>query len=57
MIGIIGFGRFGALTARYLAEDCRVLVCSNSQPAAAIEAVGASKAALEVVYAQAYVIL
>ncbi len=57
MIGIIGFGRFGALTARYLAEDCRVLVYSNSQPAAAIEAVGASKATLEEVCAQPYVIL
>jgi lactate dehydrogenase-like 2-hydroxyacid dehydrogenase len=25
MIGIIGFGRFGKLTARYLAEDFGVL--------------------------------
>lgn len=57
MIGIIGFGRFGALTARYLAEDCKVLVCSNSQTDAAIEAVGASKATLEEVCAQPYVIL
>ena len=57
MIGIIGFGRFGALTARYLAEDCTVLVCSGSQPAAAIEAVGASKATLEEVCDQPYVIL
>ena len=47
MIGIVGFGRFGALAARYLAVDCRVLVYSKSQPAFAIEAVGASKATLE----------
>lgn len=57
MIGIIGFGRFGALTARYLAQDYNVLVCSGSQSAAAIEAVGASKASLEEVCAQPYVVL
>jgi prephenate dehydrogenase len=29
MIGIIGYGRFGQLTARYLAEDCQVRVSSR----------------------------
>jgi prephenate dehydrogenase len=57
MIGLIGFGRFGALTARYLAQDCRVLVCSSSQPDKVIEAVGATKASLKEVCRQPYVVL
>jgi prephenate dehydrogenase len=57
MIGIIGCGRFGALTARYLAEDCKVLVYSSSQTAAAIEAVGALKASLAEVCAQPFLVL
>jgi prephenate dehydrogenase len=31
MIGIIGYGRFGELAARYLADDYDVLVCSRRQ--------------------------
>ena len=57
MIGIIGFGRFGTLTARYLAQDFNVIVSSGSQSAAVIEAVGASKASLEDVCAQPFVVL
>jgi prephenate dehydrogenase len=57
MIGLIGFGRFGALTARYLAEDCKVRVYSSSQTAAAIEAVGAFKASLAEVCAQPFLVL
>jgi prephenate dehydrogenase len=57
MIGVVGFGRFGALTARYLAENCRVLVYSRSQSATAIEAVGASKAPLEDTCRQPFLVL
>lgn len=57
MIGMIGFGRFGALAARYLAEDYKVLVHSRSQPAAAIEAIGASRTSLEEACRQPYLIL
>ena len=57
MIGVIGFGRFGALTTRYLAQDYKVLVSSGSQSEATIEAVGASKASLEDVCAQPFVVL
>jgi prephenate dehydrogenase len=57
MIGVVGFGRFGALAARYLAADCKVLVYSSSQPASAIEAVGASKTSLEVACQQPYLVL
>jgi len=57
MIGMIGFGRFGALAARYLAENCRVLVYSRSQPAAAIEAVGASPTSLAEACRQPYLVL
>jgi len=57
MIGIVGFGRFGALAARYLAADCRVVVYSGSQPASVIEATGASKTSLEEVCRQPFIIL
>ena len=57
MIGLIGFGRFGALTARYLAQDCRVMVYSSSQPEDVIRAVGAKRAALEEVCAQPILVL
>ena len=57
MIGIVGFGRFGALAARYLAADCKVLVYSSSQTASAIEAVGASKTTLEEACGQPYLVL
>ena len=57
MIGVVGFGRFGALAARYLAADCKVMVHSGSQPASAIEAVGASKSSLEEACRQPFVVL
>ena len=57
MICVVGFGRFGALTARYLAQDGRVLVSSGSRGADAIEAVGAVKAGLEEVCRQPFVVL
>lgn len=57
MIGVIGFGRFGALTARYLARDYAVRVYSGSRSAAAIKAVGAAKASLAEVCAQPYLVL
>jgi prephenate dehydrogenase len=57
MIGVVGFGRFGALAARYLASDGKVLVYSGSQPASAIEAVGASKTSLEEVCRQRFLVL
>ncbi len=57
MIGIVGFGRFGALTARYLADDYPVKVHSRSQPRKAIEAVGASKSSLADVCKQPFVVL
>jgi len=37
MIGIIGFGRFGKLTARYLAEDFDVFVFNRSDKSAEIK--------------------
>jgi len=57
MIGIVGFGRFGALAARYLAADGKVAVYSGSQPARAIEAVGASKTSLKDVCRQRFLVL
>ena len=57
MIGVVGFGRFGALAARYLAADCKVLVYSGSQPASAIEAVGAFKTSLKEVCRQPFLVL
>lgn len=57
MIGIIGFGRFGALTARYLARDLAVLVLDSGAKAEAIRAVGAASASLEEICRQEIVIL
>jgi len=57
MIGIIGFGRFGELMARYLAEDFEVLVYNRTDKDAEIEKAGARPASLEKVCAQDYVIL
>jgi prephenate dehydrogenase len=57
MIGIIGFGRFGALTARYLAQDKPVGVFSRSQPAPKIKAAGALPLSLEEVCRQPFVII
>lgn len=57
MIGLMGFGRFGALTARYLARDFTVRVFSRSHSAEAIAASGAQASSLEDVCQQAFVIL
>jgi prephenate dehydrogenase len=57
MIGIIGFGRFGKLMARYLAADFEVLVNNRTDKNAEIEAVGAHPASLQEVCVQDYVIL
>ena len=45
------------MTVRYLARDCRVVVCSRSQSEVSIEAVGASKTSLDEACAQPFVIL
>ncbi len=57
MIGIIGFGRFGGLTTRYLARDFKVRVVSRKGNASAIKAVGGIPASMETVCAQKYIIL
>jgi prephenate dehydrogenase len=56
-IGIIGFGRFGALTARYLSTDFSVVVSTRSEKDAEILACGASPASFEEVCGQPVVIL
>ena len=57
MIGLIGIGRFGALTARYLAEDQTVHVYSRSQTAGRIAAVDAVASSLAQVCQQRFVIV
>jgi len=57
MIGIFGFGRFGELTARYLAEDFPVVVRDTGGNAKRIEAVGARAADLETTAGQEILIL
>ncbi|MFH1982681.1 MAG: prephenate dehydrogenase/arogenate dehydrogenase family protein [Pseudomonadota bacterium] len=57
MIGLIGFGRFGRLTARYLACDLDVYVYNRSGKENAIAAVGAVAADLKTVCAQPLVVL
>ena len=57
MIGIIGFGRFGKLTARYLAEDFEVLVFNPTDKSAEIKECGARAASLGVVCQQKVVVL
>lgn len=57
MIGIIGFGRFGKLTTRYLAEDFAVQVFTSSEKSAEVTRMGATTAPLETVCAQGVVIL
>ncbi len=57
MIGIIGFGRFGELAARYLARDVRVVVFDRGGKGAIIEAVGAHPADLDTTCAQEMVLL
>ncbi len=49
MIGIIGFGRFGKLTAAYLAPDFDVLVYDRTDQAAAIRHAGARSSSLAAV--------
>jgi prephenate dehydrogenase len=56
-IGIIGFGRFGRLAARYLARDFSVVVHTRSDKAEAISACGARPVAFEAACRQKIVIL
>ena len=46
-IGLIGFGRFGQLSVKYLSRDFPVFVSSRSAPADAIRSVGGEPASLE----------
>ena len=57
MIGIIGFGRFGKLTAGYLAEDFEVFVFNRTDKSSEIKKTGARKASLKTVCQQKIVIL
>ena len=57
MIGIIGFGRFGKLTAQYLSEDCDVYVYDIVDMSDEILAGGFNPASLEEVCRQDVVIL
>jgi prephenate dehydrogenase len=56
-IGIIGFGRFGKLAARYLSTDFFVAVSTRSDKQAAIEACGARPVSFESACRQRIVIL
>jgi prephenate dehydrogenase len=56
-IGIIGFGRFGKLTARYLSKDFCVVVHTRSDKADAINACGAKPVSFEIACSQQVVIL
>jgi prephenate dehydrogenase len=56
MIGIIGFGRFGKLASRYLAQDFDVLVHTRADKASAISQTGAKAASIEAVCKQEIVI-
>ena len=49
MIGIIGFGRFGSLTSRYLSRDFEVTVYDRGGKGADIRDTGALPASLEAV--------
>ena len=57
MIGILGFGRFGRLMARYLAADFPVSVCDSGKNADRIAAAGAQPATLEEAAGQKILIL
>ena len=57
MIGIIGFGRFGKLAARYLAQDFDALVFNPTDKSAEIKESGARAASLRSVCQQKVVIL
>jgi prephenate dehydrogenase len=56
MIGIIGFGRFGKLAVRYLAEEFDVVVYHRTDKSAEITRAGARAASLETVCRQDIVI-
>ncbi len=56
-IGIIGFGRFGALAARYLSRDFFVVVSTRSKKDDEISACGARPVTLEAACRQRIVIL
>lgn len=56
-IGIIGFGRFGALTARYLSKDFSVAVYTRSDKNEAIDACGGRPVSFETACSQPIVIL
>ncbi len=56
-IGIVGFGRFGKLTARYLAKDFSVVVSTRSDKDAEINACGARPVPFETACGQPIVIL
>ncbi|MBI5579630.1 MAG: prephenate dehydrogenase/arogenate dehydrogenase family protein [Deltaproteobacteria bacterium] len=56
-IGIIGFGRFGRLMARYLSSDCQVLAHDPGVRPEAMASVGAVPAAIEGVCRSDIVIL
>jgi prephenate dehydrogenase len=56
-IGIIGFGRFGQLCARYLSKDFSVVVSTRSDKDDAIKACGARPASFETACRQPVVIL
>ena len=46
-VGIIGFGRFGALAARYLSKDFSVVVYTRSDKDDAIDACGGRPVAVQ----------
>lgn len=56
MIGIIGFGRFGKLTARYLAQDFDVQVFDRNDKTAEVKKTGARAASLESICRQKIII-
>ena len=56
-IGIIGFGRFGKLSARYLSTDFSVAVFTRSDKDDAIKACGARPVSFETACRQPIVIL
>ena len=56
MIGIIGFGRFGALAARYLSADFEVFVHTRAHKASEISLAGGHSASLEEVCKQDIII-
>jgi prephenate dehydrogenase len=57
MIGIIGFGRFGKLMTRYLAEDCQVLVYDKNGDVEGIESRGGVASTLPDVCRQPTIVL